>query len=208
MCKINYFELEIPVNRLFIQTVSNISYSQISELGDIKKDLRMNILIPETDKPLPLVIFVPGGRFLYVNNDSNIQNRLRIAENGFIVASIEYRLAPNNVFPAPVVDVKSAIRYLKANAESYKIDRDKVAVYGESAGGYMATFAGVTSGLNLFDEGKDLEFNSDVNAVINLFGVTNLETIGEGFSSEQQKYHKEQASPESLFLYEIGRAHV
>ena len=65
----------------------------------------------------------------------------------------------------------------------------------------MATFAGVTSGLNLFDEGANGEYNSDVSAVIDLFGVTNLETIGVDFSQEQQLEHKQQSSPESLFLY-------
>ena len=182
MSESNYSEFEVPVTRHFIQTVSDISYTQVTELGNIKRDLKMNILIPDSKVAMPLVIFVPGGRFLYVNNDSNIQNRLRIAESGFVVASIEYRLAPNNMFPAPVIDVKSAIRYLKANASVYNIDKDKVAVYGESAGGYMATFAGVTSGLNLFDEGANGEYNSDVSAVIDLFGVTNLETIGVDFS--------------------------
>ena len=197
----NYKELEVPVKRCFIQTIPNISYSQVAELGIVNRDLKMNILLPVSDVPMPLVVFVPGGRFLYVNNDSNIQNRLRIAESGFVVASIEYRLAPNSVYPAPVIDVKAAIRYLKANAKKYNIDKDRVAVYGESAGGYMAAFAGTTTGLDLFNEGACLEYNSDVNAVIDLFGVTNLETIGADFSKIQQKYHKEPASPESLFLY-------
>ena len=203
----NYFELEVPVTRSFIRTVSDLSYSQVADAGVINRDLMMNILIPDTDKPLPLVIFVPGGRFLYVNNDSNIQNRLRIAEKGYVVASIEYRLAPNNTFPAPVIDVKSAIRYLKAHAGKYNIDANRIAVYGESAGGYMAAFAGTTTGLNLYNEGSYCEFSSDVHAVIDLFGVTNLATIGAEFSADQQRWHHEAASPECLFLYGADPEH-
>ncbi len=201
MIKENYKELKVQVKRPFIKTVSNLSYAQVAELGAINRDLKMNLLIPQMDEPMPVVVFVPGGRFLYVSNDSNIQNRLRLAERGFVVASIEYRLAPNNNFPAPIIDLKSAIRYLRANAETYHINPEKVAVYGESAGGYMATFAGTTNGLDLFNEGRYLEYSSDVNAVVDLFGVTNLETIGADFSEAQQKYHKEPPSPESLFLY-------
>ena len=201
MANNNYKEFEIKAKRPFIQTVSNLSYTQVAKPGFINSDLRMNILIPQSDVAMPVVLFVPGGRFLYVNNDSNIQNRLRLAESGFVVASIEYRLAPNCVFPAPVIDIKSAIRYLRAHAEMYNINPELVAVYGESAGGYMATFAGTTTGLDIFNEGRYLEYSSDVNAVIDLFGVTNLETIGADFSKIQQKYHKEPASPESLFLY-------
>ena len=197
----NYCELEVPVVRPFILSIPSISYSQVAQPGFVNTNLKMNILVPQLKKPLPLVVFVPGGRFLYVNNESNVQNRLRIAEAGFVVASIEYRVAPNNVFPAPVIDVKSAIRYLKANASKYNIDKDRVAVYGESAGGYMATFAGTTSGLSLYDEGDYLDFNSDVNAVVDLFGVTDLENIGSDFSIKQRQEHKEQSSPEVLFLY-------
>ena len=201
MIKENYKEFEVAVKRPFIKTVSNISYAQVPELGQINRDLKMNILIPQSDISMPVVVFVPGGRFLYVSNDSNIQNRLRLAESGFVVASIEYRLAPNRVCPSHVIDLKSAIRYLRANAEIYNINPEKIAVYGESAGGYMATFAGTTTGLDMFNEGRYLEYSSDVNAVIDLFGVNNLQTIDADFSKIQQKYHKEPASPESLFLY-------
>ena len=194
-------ELEVPVKSPFTKTVPNIPYAQVAEEGQINRDLKMNILIPQTGKLMPVVVFVPGGRFLVVNNDSNIQNRLRLAESGYVVASIEYRLAPSSLYPAPVIDVKSAIRYLRANATLYSIDPDRVAVYGESAGGYMATFAGTTTGLNRFNEGAHLQYSSDVQAVIDLFGVTNLETIGANFSEAQQQFHHQAPSPESLFLY-------
>ena len=166
----------------------------------------MTLLIPEKKEPLPAIIYIPGGKFQFINKDNNIQNRLRIAEYGYVVACIEYRSSPNNIFPTQIQDVKSAVRYLKANALKYGINKDKIAVWGESVGGYLSTFAGTTSGKRIFDKGDNLDFTSDIQAVLDLYGATNLTTIAADFCDEQQALHQSPVAYEALF--QIGRAHV
>ena len=71
----------------------------------------------------------------------------QVQRAGFVVASVDYGLAPRWEFPAPLRDVKRAIRWLKVNATTYRIDPRNVIVAGGSAGGHLAALAAVTPGL-------------------------------------------------------------
>ena len=198
----NCIEINVPITRTLITEIPNMTYSQVWVTGYGNICLRMNILKPQSEKPVPAIIFVTGGRFLYAKKENNIQNRIRLAEAGFLVASIEYRVAPIALFPAPVEDIKSAIRYLRSKEKEYNIDTAHIGVYGQSAGGYIATMAGTTNGSDLFDKGDNLDYSSDIHAVVDLYGVTNLDTIGKDFSKEEEKLHTTSpAAPEALFLY-------
>jgi len=69
-----------------------------------------------------------------------------VADQNYVVASIEYRTVPEGAtYKQTVSDVKSAVRYLRAHAGQYDIDSSKVAVWGQPAGGYVASMAGVTN---------------------------------------------------------------
>src|SRR5262249_44781245 len=94
---------------------------------------------------------------------------------GYVAASPQYRFCPKEVFPAQVHDVKAAVRWIKANAQKYKIDPRRVGAIGFSAGGHLALMLGVTGpddGL----EGEAAAGASDtrVTAVVNYFGPTDL----------------------------------
>ena len=89
-----------------------------------------------------------------------LQQRLQIAEAGYVVASIEYRKVPTRVFPEPLEDVKSAIRFLRANSDRYGIDKNKIAVMGSFAGGYLVAITGTTNGYKQFNKGGSI--NSDL----------------------------------------------
>jgi acetyl esterase/lipase len=69
-----------------------------------------------------------------------------IVANGFAVASVNYRLIPSVRFPAPVHDVKAAVRWLRANAAEYGLDPDRIAIGGVSAGGHLASLTALTAG--------------------------------------------------------------
>src|SRR5438132_13938581 len=71
-----------------------------------------------------------------------------LAEHGYAAATATYRLAPKSPFPAAVEDVKAAVRWLRANAEKYALDPDRIGVVGDSAGGHLAQFLGVTGGVS------------------------------------------------------------
>nr|WP_283240774.1 alpha/beta hydrolase [Campylobacter sp. RM9328] len=82
---------------------------------------------------------------------------MALAEAGYVVASIEYRVAPEVTFPKPLMDVKSAIRFLRANHKRFGIDPEHIAVMGNSAGGYLAAITGTTNGLKEFEDGENLD---------------------------------------------------
>lgn len=172
-------EIEVSIGKLSIESILNVIYSQPAILGYSSSPLKMDILRPRSDEKYPAVVFVTGGGFLASNKGSYIQQRLAIAEAGYVVVSIEYRVAPASVFPSALEDVKAAIRFLRANSEKYNIDKSKIAIMGDSAGGYLSAFAGLTNGNKKFDKDDNLEENSDVQAVVDIYGVSDL-TQGEG----------------------------
>ncbi len=107
--------------------------------------LYMDILRPNPQpiERMPVIVEIHGGGW---RNGSKQAERNRIfAEHGFFTASIDYRLTDVAPFPAQIEDVKAAIRWLRANAEAYHIDDDRIGVWGHSAGGHLAALLG-TSG--------------------------------------------------------------
>lgn len=193
-------QIEVPMEKLSINYISDVVFSQPSIYGYPNFPLQMDILKPNSKDSLPAVVFITGGGFMAANKDSYLQQRLDIAEAGYVVASIDYRVTPQSSFPAPLEDVKSAIRFLRANASKYGIDSDKIGVMGDSAGGYLAAFAGTTNHLKDFDKGEYLNQSSDVQAVIDLYGLSDLTKIGYGYSEEVQNMHKSPSSPEAMLV--------
>ncbi|AVQ22844.1 alpha/beta hydrolase [Fusobacterium nucleatum subsp. nucleatum ATCC 23726] len=192
--------LDVKLTRPQVSYTQNITYSQpLGKMNEVVK-LEMDIIKPVTQNKLPVVLFVTGGGFVGSLKSNYLQQRLEIAEAGYVVASIEYRKIPNGVFPEPLEDVKSAIRFLRANADKFGIDKNKIAVMGSSAGGYLVAMAGTTNGYKQFDKGDNLNQNSDVQAVIDIYGLSDLATVGEDFSKEIQEIHKSSAAPEALWL--------
>ena len=192
--------LNIPVKEVSVEYIADIVYSQPSIYGYPNYKLTMDLLIPDSDERLPAIVYVPGGGFMSANNDKTLQQRLDLAEAGYVVASIEYRVTPQSTFPAPLEDVKAAIRFLRANADSYGIDSDAIAVMGHSAGGYLAALAGTTNGIAEFDKGAFLEQSSEVQAVVDIYGLSDLTDVGSGFSEEVQEMHKSPSAPEAMWV--------
>jgi acetyl esterase/lipase len=193
-------ELTVRLTRVPVRLIANVVYSQPSIRGYDNVALRMDVLKPAAARPLPAVVFITGGGFLSANKDSYIQQRLDLAQAGYVVASIEYRVAPTASFPAPLLDVKSAIRYLRANAGRFGIDAGHIGVLGESAGGYLSAFAGVSNGEARFDQGEHLEQSSAVQAAVDLYGLSDLNRVGEGFSEAVQARHRSPSAPEAMWV--------
>lgn len=102
--------LSIKKSIRLVKLISNVVFSQVQMRGYSNVALKMDILQPELPKALPAVLFVTGGGFINANKDNYVQQRLVMAEAGYVVASMEYRVAPTVLFPAPLEDVKSAVR--------------------------------------------------------------------------------------------------
>ena len=100
-------------------------------------------------------------------------------DRGFAVASVDYRLTPIAPFPAQVHDIKAAIRFLRAEANSLGIDTKKIIVAGASAGGHLAALAGTTNGHAELEGsvGDNSNHSSDVQGIISYYGASNLTSI-------------------------------
>ena len=133
--------------------------------------LRMDV-IGHTDGPLrPAILYVPGGGFVRAPKVGGPVLRRHLAQAGYVVASIEYRTTMKGAtYRDGVADVHAAVRYLRSNAARLGIDPARIALWGESAGGYLVSMAGLTG-----------EGESRVQAVVNKFGGSDLTLIASGF---------------------------
>ncbi len=166
------------------------------------KALRMNLICPfhpAKEKKYPVLVWICGGAWITMEKAAHTPFLVQLARKGYIIASIEYRMSGTKHFPAQIEDVKSAIRYLRAHAEEFHIDPDRIAVGGESAGGHLAALAGVTGGKKEFDRGENLDRSSSVCAVLDFYGPST-------FLPEEAPSPSEAPSPVVMLLgYEPTR---
>lgn len=132
---------------------------------------------PDRTDPAPLIVWVHGGAWRS-GSRTNVPIHT-MTERGFVIASVDYRLSGEAPFPAQVHDIKAAIRFLKANAETYHVDPDRVAIAGASAGGHLAALVGVSDGVEALEGtvGGYLGQSSRVGAIVSFYGASNLQTI-------------------------------
>lgn len=177
---------QITLRKDAIQTVSDVVFATRALPDGTSLNLLMDVQIPlSRGKRHPLVIYVPGGGFMMAAKEQALNLRTYVADAGFVVASVQYRTMLNGAtFRDGIADVKSAIRYLRAHAQLYDIDTGRVAVWGESAGGYLAAMVGVTNGVKSFEVGNDLDQESDVQAVVDKFGPSDVSKIAADFDPQ------------------------
>lgn len=149
----------------------NIEYSNPDD-----QHLQLNMARPKDgDGPFPAVLCIHGGGFRAGKREGWDNRCKKIAERGYVAVTVTYRLAPKYQFPAAVYDVKAAVRWLRANAAKYKIDPKKIGVVGDSAGGHLAQFLGVTADVKQFEgDGGNAEQSSRVNCVVNFYGPSDF----------------------------------
>jgi len=137
----------------------------------------MDIARPKTPGPHPGVLLIHGGGFRSGSRDSFLPGAIQLARHGYVAATASYRLAPRFQFPALIHDVKTSVRFLRANAARFNLDGDYIGTAGASAGGTLALFLGVTRHTPEFEgQGPHNEFSSAVQCVVNLYGRSDLTT--------------------------------
>lgn len=147
---------------------SSRSHKRIA-YADHSRKLRMDILTPQGQGPHPLVLYLPGGGFVSARRVMAVKQRRYVADAGFVVASIDYRTTSvGATYRDGLIDVATALQFLREHAAEYGIAPGRVAVWGESAGGYMAAMAAT-------------EPDNKINAVVDLFGASNLAEVAAGF---------------------------
>jgi acetyl esterase/lipase len=144
------------------------------------KELKLDLAMPRTgDGPFPAVVCVHGGgwRGGKYKDFTNLVKTL--AGSGYVAITVQYRLTPDHQFPAQIEDCKCAVRWLRANAARYKVDPERVAALGMSAGGHLVCLLGLTTSDDDLEGTGDLtpeaaKQSSRVQAVVNFFGPTDL----------------------------------
>lgn len=143
-----------------------------------ERSLHINLYRPDDDKKYPALLMIHGGGWSSGDLSQEIPMAQQIASQGYVTVPVEYRLSPEALYPAAVHDLKTALRWMRANAERYGIDTTRIAVSGCSAGGQLATLVGVTNGQSSY-EGVNREYanhSSEVQAVINIDGISDFTT--------------------------------
>jgi acetyl esterase/lipase len=148
------------------------------------RPLQLDLWVPDTPAPAPLVVWVHGGAFM-MGDRRYLPETLRpgqvfdaLLDAGLAVATIDYRHALEAPFPAQLHDAKAAVRYLRAHADELGISTDRIGAWGESAGGHIAALLGLTA------HRPDLEGahgvvgpSSAVDVVVDWYGLADLETM-------------------------------
>jgi acetyl esterase/lipase len=190
---------QITCGKVAPTVFSDIAFAHPTLSNGKSSELKLDILVPQPGKTRPLVLYVTGGGFSRAPKEAALNLRTYVAEAGFVVASLQYRTDSDGAtYKEGISDVKSAVRFLRANAEHYGIDTQHIAVWGESAGGYLAAMAGLTNGSKAFESGENLDQSSDVQAVIDKFGASDISQIAADFDA---KAKAEYAASNSVTRY-------
>lgn len=137
------------------------------------ESLKLDLARPKGDSaPFPVVVCIHGGGFRAGNRYGYRPLCVKLAEQGYAALTISYRLAPKHQFPAAIIDCKSAIRWVRAHAQKYHFDPNKIGVTGGSAGGHLAQFLGVTADVKEFDPPGT--GSTAVNCVVNVYGPSDF----------------------------------
>lgn len=150
--------------------------------------LRMDVFIPNSDpeKKRPLVMMIHGGGWRSGNKSHLVPMAQQLAIDGYVTATVEYRLSAEALYPAGMHDVKEALRFLKQNANVYRIDTSRVAVLGCSSGAQQASLMATTDKLTKFDDPASVypHISAEVQALINVDGIVDFTDPNESAKDE------------------------
>jgi acetyl esterase/lipase len=135
--------------------------------------LRLDLVTPTVPGPHPLVVYLPGGGFVRAPRGLARRERAFVAAAGYAVASVEYRTVRQHATVADgLADVRAAVDHLTGQAGTHGIDAGRIGLWGESAGGYLASVAGLT--------------DPRIRAVVDEFGASDLSVMAAGFDERMR----------------------
>jgi acetyl esterase/lipase len=168
------------------QTFSGLTYATYQDSAGQTQELKLELLVPAgAAAPVPVVVWIHGGGWLSGSRLPIPSAASALCNQGYAVASIDYRLTDVAVWPAQIQDCRGAVRWLRAHAATYNLDPDRFAAWGSSAGAQLASMLGTSGGEGTGRVGSvavDLEgsmggnagFSSRVQAVVDWFGQSDF----------------------------------
>lgn len=184
-------------------TYADVAYADVSPAQ------KLDLFVPPGEGPFPLIIRIHGGAFKVGDKAMDETDAQTLMDAGFAVASINYRLSCEALFPAAAQDAMAATRFLRANATQYKLNPDKFATWGESAGANLASMVGVAGGRDSFLDDPDLGnpgTSSAVQAVVGWYGPYDFLSMDGEFAADTPAacasvdQHDPATSPESAYV--------
>jgi len=153
----------------------DIVYATLPETPYGKRDLHVDLFCPEKAGKYPVLILIHGGGWRAGEKSMEVPMAQMIAAKGFVTIAVEYQLSLEAKYPAAVHNIKAAIRWLRANAEKYNIDPERIAISGTSAGGQLAMLVGMTPGIEKLEGNMGVTgYSSAVQAIIDVDGVVDF----------------------------------
>jgi alpha-L-fucosidase 2 len=147
----------IPALLLLLATLTDVEFARPDGVP-----LRLDASIPDSPRPQPAVVLVHGGGWEAGDKRTYIRPWFDVLTRaGVAWFSVDYRLAPEWKHPAAVEDVEAAVRWVRANARKYRIDPERIAIMGESAGGHLAALVALRARVS-------------VAALVSFYGVHDL----------------------------------
>jgi acetyl esterase/lipase len=170
----------------------------VAYLPDDHERHTLDLYVPPGATNAPLVVWIHGGG--WQNGSKENCRALPLLEHGYAVASINYRLSQQAVFPAQIEDCKAAIRWLRSQAGRPGVAIDRIGVWGSSAGGHLVSLLGTSGDVAAFDTGPLTNVSSRVQAVCNWFGPSDFTLMDEQAGAGGSIRHNSPNSPEAKLL--------
>lgn len=154
------------------RVIRDVEYARAGE-----HTLKLDLHLPSGRVHSPLIVWVHGGAWRSGSKKDMPLGKL--VEDGYAIASVDYRLSPEAKFPAQVHDVKSAVRFLRGHGIEWRVPSKKIVIAGNSAGAHLAALVGVSNGHPELEGiiGDDRSQSSDVQGIISFYGAADLTTI-------------------------------
>jgi len=150
----------------------DVVYTVLTDSVHYGRKLHLDIFRPAKPGKYPALIMVHGGGWRSGNKSLQVPMAMQIAARGYVTVTVEYQLLLEAIYPNAVFNIKSAIRWMCANADKYGIDSTRIAISGCSAGGQLASLVGLTSGVSKFEGNMgNSGHSSAIRAVIDIDGV-------------------------------------
>ncbi|MFB3079705.1 MAG: alpha/beta hydrolase fold domain-containing protein [Lysobacterales bacterium] len=151
----------------------DIEYARIDTIS-----LKLDVYLPKNaTPPYPVIVWIHGGGWL-AGSKENARAAFMV-NFGYAVVSINYRFSPQAIFPAQIYDCKAAVRWIRANANQYNFDPERLGAWGLSAGAHLVSLLGTAADVDSLegDVGSNSQFSSRVQAVCDWYGPSNFPTL-------------------------------
>jgi acetyl esterase/lipase len=176
--------------------------------GTLHAAQKVDVYTPKAVAPFPVVVLIHGGGWVQGDKQEyrTSQKTEALLAKGYAVVAVNYRLSGVAKFPAQIQDVKAAVRWIRANATTYKFNPDKIGAWGTSAGGHLTALLATSGGINALEDltQGDATKSSTIQAAVDWFGPTDFlqmdaQTIAQGCGANNAT-HNLASSPESSLM--------